>query len=400
MKSKLLLALTGIMLCMFSCTTRIDKLDIRDYENRFKFRQLTTFDAKTLMADLTPINDKNLLNNLWQDMNKNAEAKNYFYSLQDGENGNQEFTVVLGDLQDNNAVKQIWFFMYDRSGDQLSRFIVAEIDRPNNTHIQAKVNEDGSFSVTFYEQNDQVNSKNFTIDNSGRLQESVAPEIAAEEGTVRKTEPQKAVAPESSTQKSAVPEEKKVIRQDYYPSDVFTQKKLVFAGIDFSKTKFVGSAFNNTTELRNKSFIEWNDILVNEKKKFNVQGFFRKNEVIYDFSGTYSRNGRRNTGDMMAYGSAPVFRKSQVQEILYGVSVNSSSGIGLILIAESYNKETDEAAVWVTLFDIASKKLLITDRLTGKPKGAGMRNFWSNAIYDILIQVDKNRYRSWENTYR
>jgi hypothetical protein len=385
---------------MFSCTTRIDKLDIRDYENKFKYRQLTTFDAKTLMTDLTAVHDKALLNNLWEDMDKNVEVKNYFYSLQDGADGNQEFTVVLGDLQDINAVKQIWFFVYDRSGNQLSRFIIAELDRSNNTHIQAKINEDGSFSVTFYEQNDQVNSKNFTIDNSGMLQESVIPEATAEEITDRETKSQKAVSPESGARKSAAPEEKKVVHQDYYPSDVFTQKKLVFAGIDFSKTKFVGSVFNNTNELRNKSFVEWNDILVNEKKKFNVQGFFRKNEIIYDFSGTYSRNGRRSTDDLIAYGSAPVFRKSQVQDILYGVSVNLSSGIGLILIAESYNKETDEAAVWVTLFDISSKKLLITDRLTGKPKGAGMRNYWSNAIFDILSQVDKFRYRSWENTYR
>ena len=53
----------------------------------------------------------------------------------------------------------------------------------------------------------------------------------------------------------------------------------------------------------------------------------------------------------------------------------------------------------VAFFDISTKKILLTQLMIGKPTGAGLRNYWIGAIYDILKQIDNYQYRKWVKQY-
>ena len=75
------------------------------------------------------------------------------------------------------------------------------------------------------------------------------------------------------------------------------------------------------------------------------------------------------------------------------------SGIGVAFIIENFNKGTQEATVYVTFFDIATKKVLVCEKMTGKAMGVGMRNYWAGAIKSILKQIDATEYKNWKSKY-
>jgi trans-2-enoyl-CoA reductase len=74
-------------------------------------------------------------------------------------------------------------------------------------------------------------------------------------------------------------------------------------------------------------------------------------------------------------------------------------GIGLSFIVENFNKGSQMATVYVTFFDIASKKVLISEKLSGKAMGIGMRNYWAGAIKAMLKQIDLTEYKNWKTKY-
>ena len=74
-------------------------------------------------------------------------------------------------------------------------------------------------------------------------------------------------------------------------------------------------------------------------------------------------------------------------------------GIGVSFIIENFNKGTQEATLFVVFFDIATKKVLVCEKMSGKAMGVGMRNYWAGAIKAILRQIDATEYKNWKSKY-
>ena len=51
---------------------------------------------------------------------------------------------------------------------------------------------------------------------------------------------------------------------------------------------------------------------------------------------------------------------------------------------ESFNKLEEKAFVWVVVFDGASGNVSYINRFEGSPDGFGIRNYWLNAIHQIM----------------
>jgi hypothetical protein len=65
------------------------------------------------------------------------------------------------------------------------------------------------------------------------------------------------------------------------------------------------------------------------------------------------------------------------------------NGIGIMFIIESFNKLEETAYIWVTIFEIESKRVISTFRKAGRPGGLGIKNYWANAIHKIIIGLDR-----------
>ena len=66
---------------------------------------------------------------------------------------------------------------------------------------------------------------------------------------------------------------------------------------------------------------------------------------------------------------------------------------------ESFNKPKRIGTMWVTFFDIASKTVLLTEKMSGKAGGAGFRNYWARAYYNVMDKIQKKEYLKWKKEH-
>lgn len=188
--------------------------------------------------------------------------------------------------------------------------------------------------------------------------------------------------------------------------DFFTSKTMVWYGLNFTEAKMVGQfdqgmgAGTATPEaLKNKWMTGWNGLIMKEPQNFKLKEAFHKDEVFYDIGPTEKMNQEMKTDDLMSYNTF-TFKDPQaaVNNVVSKLSGGEKTeGLGVVFVVESFNKNMEEASVYVTIFDIKTKKVLITEKVVGKPMGVGLRNFWAGAIKAIIKDIDKDKYSDWKS---
>jgi len=164
-----------------------------------------------------------------------------------------------------------------------------------------------------------------------------------------------------------------------------SDKSITFYGLDFSKSKMVGNdGFSNPDDIVNRIFGEWNNLLVNEKSKYDVKFAFNKSEVDYDFDIVNKRNLAVSASTLVTNNSYSIDEKI-VASIIRGYSPKSKK-LGIVLIVEKFDKTEEKASIFITYFNPTTKKVILTKRMTAAPVGFGFRNYWAGAIAKILKQ--------------
>jgi hypothetical protein len=186
--------------------------------------------------------------------------------------------------------------------------------------------------------------------------------------------------------------------------EIFTTNSIVWYGLNFSEGKMIGQfdqgmgAGAATPEaLKVRWMTSWNELVLKEPQNFKLKEAFHKDEIFYDIAPTEEQNKAIKSEDLMSYNSfsfkdPQAAVKNAVSNLKGG---DKKDGIGVMFVVESFNKSTNEATVYVTIFDIKTKAVLISEKMIGKPAGIGLRNFWAKAIKDIIGQVD-GEYGKWK----
>lgn len=188
--------------------------------------------------------------------------------------------------------------------------------------------------------------------------------------------------------------------------DVFSSKTIVWYGLNFSEAKMVGQ-FDQAmgagpasgSDIKNKWIPQWNSLIMTEQKNFKIKEAFQKDEVFYDITPTEKQNQNINSDDLMSFNTytfkdAQKTAKEVVSKLKGG---EKTEGIGVTFIVESFNKSMDEAVVYVAVFDIKTKNILILERMVGKPMGIGLRNFWAGAMKHVIKQITTDYYNLWKS---
>ena len=64
------------------------------------------------------------------------------------------------------------------------------------------------------------------------------------------------------------------------------------------------------------------------------------------------------------------------------------------------SKSDKGIAIWVTLVDMQTGNVLMTDRVEGKVGMAfGFRNYWASGIKSVIEEVRKHKFNEWKNKY-
>jgi hypothetical protein len=177
---------------------------------------------------------------------------------------------------------------------------------------------------------------------------------------------------------------------------VRSDKPITWLGIDFTMTRFIGSAtqFKDAGEVtldqvREKYVPGWNELFINEQKKFDVAKYVHRESVAYALDVTSRANNK--VGESFFSGDPSDFSRLSESDIASAVKkydFMGKKGVGLLFFVEGMSKGRKEAAAWITFVDMGSKTVLQTRRVTGKASGFGFRNFWAGAFLNILKDTD------------
>jgi hypothetical protein len=181
-------------------------------------------------------------------------------------------------------------------------------------------------------------------------------------------------------------------QQTYALKDLFLEESFVWYGIDYSKTSFVGNFIGKDL---NVYFEGWNRLTTEEPDKYNVKRSMHKFSVVVDLAAIQNINARTSA---ILSDTDSTLTKSEIAKMVARYSSKEAEGIGFALLAESYNRKTNEGSHYAVIFDIASKKVLLSQRFISPPGGLGVRNFWAFSIYNTFNLVADN-YTKWKRKY-
>jgi hypothetical protein len=184
-----------------------------------------------------------------------------------------------------------------------------------------------------------------------------------------------------------------------------TSTPLTYLGIDYTKNRLINDPGGNASDIKSRLYNSMNDVVVTEMgKNYNISGAFsRSGGVSSDISAITERNDKINAGDIMSSNPVDFNRLSEtdIANCVKALSLKGKEGVGLVFIMEGMKKEEKKSygSVWVSLIDMKTKKILMTERMEQEAAGFGFRNFWVSIIKKSLVEIDKKVYKNWKNKY-
>ncbi|MCB9045912.1 MAG: hypothetical protein H6550_07215 [Chitinophagales bacterium] len=182
-------------------------------------------------------------------------------------------------------------------------------------------------------------------------------------------------------------------------SDIFDpETEITWLGLDFSEVHFIGDAAQwqdvgaiTSTELRDKYFVSWNELFVDEKAKYDVAKATNRILVKYavDVTATINANSEKDyfVNDPGAFRH---LENDDVAAMLSKYDYKGKKGIGMMFVVEGMYKEAKKASMWVVFVDMGSKKMLLARQVEGVAGGFGFRNYWAKAFLNGLKEVGDN----------
>lgn len=184
-----------------------------------------------------------------------------------------------------------------------------------------------------------------------------------------------------------------------------SQTKIQWLGIDFSHVQLVGdfSQFaeagkKSSVEIKNRYFPGWNEIILDEREKYDIKGMLRKENITYSIDMVTDRNSKAATEDLET-DNVRKFSTEEIEQFVREYQPEDKDGIGIVFIAETLNKAETEAWFHFVALDLSNNTVLFTERLQGKPSGIGLRNYWAGAIYDVIKEIKNKKYKEWKSKY-
>lgn len=172
--------------------------------------------------------------------------------------------------------------------------------------------------------------------------------------------------------------------------------EITWLGMDFSQVKFIGSAtqFKDAGEITNADFrdkyiVGWNQLFINEQKKYDVAKVVHRTDVKYaiDITGKVNNGIKKdffsnNPDEYMSLDAA------KVESLVKKYDFQGKTGVGLMLFIEGMSKGKDQASAWVAYVNMKTRTVLLSAHVTGKSGGFGFKNYWAKAFYNILKDSD------------
>ena len=183
------------------------------------------------------------------------------------------------------------------------------------------------------------------------------------------------------------------------------ETKITWLGIDYSHVKLIGdfaqfsnAGKNNYIDIKQKYFPAWNNIILKEKQKYDVKGMINRSEISYNLHDIKILNENADVFGMEAYDN-PNYTKEDIAKFVSEYKfTQAGEGIAILFIAEALNKNDNIAIYHFIAINVKTNEVLINERMSGKPGGFGVKNYWARSIYETINEIKRN-YMPWGNKY-
>lgn len=190
--------------------------------------------------------------------------------------------------------------------------------------------------------------------------------------------------------------------------DFLSSDDMVWYGLNFSQARMVGqfdqavgAGAATGSEMKGKWIPSWNGLIVSEPQNFKMGEAFQKTNIFNDLGPAETQNMAIDAEKLMSYNAYKFADAAKtVNDVIASLPAGEKKeGVGVTFVVESFDKTAMMAYMYVVVFDIATKKVLISEKMNAVPKGIGLRNFWAGAVKDVLKQINSSRYKTWKSTY-
>ena len=184
-------------------------------------------------------------------------------------------------------------------------------------------------------------------------------------------------------------------KKDFFASP---DKKATWLGLDFTDLKIFGDTEADVQAIKDQYFVSINDLVLTEPDKYDVAKAFRRTKLVYDLTEVTRLNAQVDSNKLIVLNSEEVMKVTpeRVQELVSAYQLTETTGYGIVFIMEAFNKSKKVATMYVTVIDMASKKVLLTKRMEGKASGFGYRNYWARTVYEVLNTINSSAYNKWK----
>ena len=180
-------------------------------------------------------------------------------------------------------------------------------------------------------------------------------------------------------------------------SKVFDKdSKLVWYGLDFTQAKMVGHAgFSDPYKIVNYYFTNWNELVNTEYEKYDVRKVMHRRDMIYNVDAIRNANQDVDSGDLV-HGHTHKLDDSNIASCDEALKTEKDEdGVGMMMVVESFDKPAEKGTYHVVFFDIQSKDVIKSTKLTGAAGGFGFRNYWARTFKEVLEKIERHEYRKW-----
>jgi len=184
------------------------------------------------------------------------------------------------------------------------------------------------------------------------------------------------------------------------PCDVFNANEIIWYGIDFSMTKMVGTGFTTPSAIKATMFPSWNNLILTESKKYDIKKFLHKSSVQFNLAPVTDINNKVDESKMLVLNSSESneLKEADIKMIVSQYTFDKNSGIGVLLIADSFNKVDETGHFLITFIDLVTKQVLVSKKITGKAGGIGLRNYWAGSIFAALKSCEP-LFNGWKKEF-
>lgn len=178
---------------------------------------------------------------------------------------------------------------------------------------------------------------------------------------------------------------------DSNKSKALSAQTVKFFGINYSQLKCIHKVdfvdklgVTQCQSLVDRYITEWNEYFITEKEKFDAAKFFLVAKAELDLKQSIEDGKNYAVDSCVIENEAYTIAPEKIKSIVKSYQNANTSGVGILIIGESLNKQKGRANYYVTYLDIATGELLYSVKITGSPVGYGFAPYWINSLYNAL----------------